>query len=234
MNKKHFKMKYRKIFFVLIAPVFLSGVIKKNTKLRHARAFETVARINGLSKSAGTSAYEVRFNYIGEVYPYGDTSSVPMRKKGSVSLMGTLEGNENEPAGEDIFYTGILHLSINMDFWAVKETADGDDWCTIKVSGYGPVKTELKIYGDNRGGYIHFKDTTSEGFTRTVSGSCDSTLKEGEREIVPLNSISSIFNALELPMLSKFRKLADLKLNQEYEDPGKTGTVIIKVLKKIR
>jgi hypothetical protein len=227
-------MRYHKSFFVLIAPLFISGVIKENTKPRLARAFKTAATINGHSKSADLSAYQVRFNYIGEVFPYGDTSSVPSRKEGTVSLIGVLEGNENEPAGEDILYTGVLHLSINMEFWAVKETRDGDDWCTIKVSGYGPVKTELEIYGDNRGGYIHFTDTTSEGFTRTVSGSCDSTVKEGEREIVPLTSISSIFNAQELPMLSKFRKLGDLKLNQEYEDPGKTGTVIIKVLKKIR
>jgi hypothetical protein len=219
-------MNYYKSFFVLIVPVFLSGVFTENRN--------TLPVINSHSKAIGLSAYEVRFNFIGEVYPYGDTSSVPSRKKGTVSLIGVLEGNENEPAGEDIFYTGVLHLSINMEFWAVKETMHGDDWCTIKVSGYGPVKTELEIYGDNRSGYIHFKDTTSEGFTRTVSGSCDSTLKEGEREIVPLTSISSIFNAQELPMLSKFRKLGDLKLNQEYEDAGKTGTVIIKVLKKIR
>ncbi|MBI1781011.1 MAG: hypothetical protein HYR66_06540 [Sphingobacteriales bacterium] len=219
-------MKYYKSFFVLIAPLFLSGAIKENKK--------SFPVINDHSKAIGLSAYEVRFNFAGEVYPYGDTSSVPSRKRGTVSLIGTLEGNENGTADEDITYTGILHLSINMEFWAAQKTGDGDDWCTIKVSGYGPVKTELQIYYDHRGGYIHFTDTTSEGFTRTVTGSCDSTLKEGEREIVPLTSISSIFNAQELPLLSGFRKLGDLKLNQEYEDAGKTGTVIIKVLKKIR
>jgi hypothetical protein len=226
-------MKYHKSFFLLIAPVFLSGAIKEKTKPRPVRAFET-AIANGQSRGADLSAYQVRFNYIGEVYPYGDTSSVPLRKKGSVSLMGVLEGNENEPAGEDIFYTGILHLSINMEFWAVKETADGDDWCTIKVSGYGPVKTELKIYGDNRGGYIDFSDTTSEGFIRKVEGSCDTSVTNGESRIVPLSSISSVFNAMELPMLSKFRTLGELGVNKEYEYPKPLGTVIIKVLRKIQ
>ena len=227
-------MKYHKSFFVLVAPLFISGAIKENSNLQFSNAFETAAAINNPTKVGNVSAYEVRFNYIGEIYPYGDTSSVPLRKKGNVSLIGVLEGNENEPAGEDILYQGTLHLSIKMEYWGVKETKNGDDWCNINVSGYGPVKTELEIYGDNRGGYIHFRDTTSEGFTRTVSGSCDTALINGEYRIVPLESISSVFNAMELPMLSKFRKLGELKVNQEYEDKGKIGTVIIKVLKKIR
>lgn len=222
-------MNYHKSFFVLIAPVFLSGALKENTNQLPAKALELAATINGHSK--GGSAYQVRFNYNGVLSPYGDC---PLPQGGSVSLIGELQGDENVPAGEDISYAGILHLSINMEFCDAMQTADGDKWCTIKVSGYGPVQTELEIRGDNRGGYIHFTDTTSEGFTRQVAGSCNQALLDGEREIVPLTSVSSVFNAMELPMLSKFRKLGDLKLNQEYEDAGQQGTVVIKVLKKIR
>jgi hypothetical protein len=227
-------MKYHKSLFVLIAPVFVCSIIRENIKLRPTKAFDTDAAITSHLKDGYLSAYEVLFDFSGEIYPYGDSSSVPSRKKGSVTLKGILEGNENEPADEDITYHGTLELIIDMPFWGVKETRDGDDWCAINVMGHGLVKTEMEIYADNRGGYIKFSDTTSQGFAKTVSGSCDTAWTDGEYRNVPLNSITSVFNGLELSMLSRFRKLGDLRLNQEYGDTGPTSKVILKVLKKIR
>src|SRR5258706_1170944 len=112
-------MKYHKSLFVLIAPVFICSAIKENTKPPSTKAFDTNAAMTGHVKDGYLSAYEVLFDFSGEIYPYGDSSSVPSRKKGSVTLKGILEGNENEPADEDIFYHGTLELIIDMPFWSV-------------------------------------------------------------------------------------------------------------------
>jgi hypothetical protein len=218
---------YQSIFLLLIAPFFLSHLFKQ-TKPNHAEAIGTMAHVNDHLKGSGLSAYEVRFTFTGHTSFGGTLSDCPVRSNGTVKLTGLLEGAENVSSDDDVSYTGILQLNIDMDICSIKP-GDPDKFCSITVTGSGPVKTELEIYYDGRGGYIQIKDTTSRGFTKNVAGTCDLQQIAEERGMVPLKTIASVFNGLELPMLTQ----RTLRVGS---DSSRTadGKLVIEVLRRIR
>ena len=208
--------KYEIILFLLILPFFSISFLKK-------------------PKSKALPAYEVKFTFIGYASFQGGLENCHMNDTGKVILTGILQGKENVGQYDNVLYFGKLQLSIHLDICSAKREADGQDkFCTMNVNGSGPVKTELEI--DTAAGYGYIKieyDSSMGQFQRSVTGTCDGTQMIEEQNMVPNETIATIFNGLELTALSKFRTLGQLQLRKEYSDQMENGKVIVQVLRKI-
>lgn len=176
------------------------------------------------------SAYEVRITYNGYIEDGGgDLKNCPVRPKGYVKLEGILTGNEKVDRDNLVIYTGQLEMTINIDICRVERLPNGEDkFCALQVTGKGVVLAELEM---GRYGYIKIQhDSTKHGqFTKSAGGTCYSQIAE-ERQMVPNESISSVFNGTELPMLK------DWVLRKVTYPKQKTaeGEIIVEVLRKIR
>jgi hypothetical protein len=183
-----------------------------------------------------TTVYRVRLSFTGSTSLAGNSSDCPIGN-GKVVLSGLLEGSEFVGDADDIYYEGILNLEItNMDICSMKRLPNGEDkFCNITVTGSGKVKTTLEIYSDGgnrvRGAYIKIEnDSTLHGrFTRNVGGTCDPEQTNEERKMVPNETIASIFNGRDLPML----RTRTLRVGS-YTDRGGDGVTVVEVLEKIR
>lgn len=179
--------------------------------------------------------YEVKLTHTGYIAFSGTLQDCPIRSNGKVVLTGLLKGEETVDAADDIIYRGTLQINIDMDICSVKRLANGEDkLCGMTVTGAGPVRTELTIYSDGqdsaRGAYIKFEyDSTLGRFSRSVVGNCDHKEMVEEEEMVPNETIASIFNGRDLPMLTE-RKL---RPRQFIERDGLHITVV-EVLRKVR
>lgn len=227
-------MKKDKIFlFLFIVPLFFSTSFLKKTiavedKWRHVNAeFKSNSHA---ANSVSLSEYEVRFIYTGFTSFHGDASDCPVRTNGKVVLSGWLSGAENVPADDDISYTGTLQLDIDIDICSAKGEGDNAKLCSITITGSGPVKTELEIYYDGRGGYIKIKDTTSRGFRKNAAGTCDLAEIAEERLMIPLKTIATVFNGLELPMLTQ----RTLRVGPPQIIRTAEGELLVEVLRKVR
>ena len=204
----------KSLLLLLSAPVLLSGTANNFYK-------------GGDLTSGLLTTYEVRFTYTGYTTFAGTLSDCPVRSNGTVKLAGLLQGREDVAVDDDIVYTGILQLDIDMDICSVK-SGDPPKYCNITVTGSGPVKTELAIYFDARGGYIQIKDTTTRGFRKNAVGTCDLAEIAEERTMIPLKTIATIFNGLELPMFIQ-RTLQVGTYNSRLAE----GQVVAEVLRKV-
>ncbi len=227
-------MKKDKIFlFLFTVPLlfstsFLKEKIAVEDKLRPVSA---EFKSNSYSANSGSlSEYEVRFIYTGFTSFQGDASDCPVRTNGKVVLSGLLSGVENVPAEDDISYTGTLQLDIDIDICSAKGEGGNAKLCSITITGSGPVKTELEIYYDGRGGYIKITDTTSRGFRKNAAGTCDLAEIAEERLMIPLKTIATVFNGLELPMLTQ----RTLRAGPSQSVRTAEGELLVEVLRKVR
>ena len=177
------------------------------------------------------SVYEVRLTFKGYTSLAGeDIGNCPIRSNGMVVLSGLLYADESPGSSDDIDYTGAMQLDIDMDICSAKTVEDaggGYPQCGLTVIGSGPVKTDLKIHYDGRGGYITTEDQTGH-FTKSVNGTCDPGQIGEELAIVPNGSIASVFNGLDLPELTQ----RTLPVGQYQQSDGRN--VIVFEVKKIR
>lgn len=186
---------------------------------------------SGSSGSAGGLAvYEVRFTYMGYVSFHGDPIDCPIRPNGKVILTGLLGGAEKVSSDADINYSGTLQLDMDIDICSAKTGASGDDTknCGISVFGSGPVKTDLKILFDGRGAYILTKNE-SQKFLRSVTGSCDQEQMDEESTMVPNETIASVFNGMDLPMLTN----RTLRIGR-YVTKSAEGEFLVEVLRVVK
>ncbi|HEX6848665.1 MAG TPA: hypothetical protein VF144_16885 [Chitinophagaceae bacterium] len=217
-------MDHSKSIFLLFITPFLFSDSSKQDKIIDNLFTDTII-------SKAMSAYEVRFSFTGYQSFNGDLTNCPVRPSGTVVLKGTLEGNENpERDDDDIVYRGTLQLDMDIDICSVKGEGDNAKPCAITLTGSGLVKTELAIYYDGRGGYIQIRDTTSRGFRKNASGTCDQGEVNEERTMIPLKTIATIFNGLDLPMLTTRTLRAGP--SQFFHIDG--GEVLVEVLRKVR
>lgn len=181
--------------------------------------------------NSGPAVYEVRLTHTGYTSFTDSPDKCPIRPDGKVVLTGLLFGAENVRADDDIMYTGVLDLVIDMDICSIKPGPRGDDNtnCGMTVLAFGPVNAELEIYFDQRGGYSKFKSTPGD-VTKLVYGSCDPAQQsEEEIKLVPDKTIAAIFNGRDLPMLTN----RTLQVGRYEERDGENVTVV-EVLRKIR
>lgn len=176
--------------------------------------------------------YEARFTFTGYVPFSGGVANCNVNEKGKVILNGILKGNENTGEDDPVLYTGTLQISINVDICSVKREADGEDkFCTMTVTGSGPVNTELEIDPATGYGYIKIKYHPSLGkFARSVSGNCDQLQMTEEQKMVPNETVAAIFNGAELPML----KDRTLRKGLYPGHKSAEGETVVEVLRKIR
>ncbi len=100
----------------------------------------------------------------------------------------------------------------------------------LTYTGYGAfVGIEDCPIRTNRGGYIQMRDTTSRGFTKHVTGSCDQEQLDEERDNVPLNTKACLFSGSELPMLTQ----RTLRVGR-YVGTGDLVGVVVEVLRKVK
>ena len=194
-----------------------------------ADSIGTVTIVND-DLSGNFSVYEVRFTYTGYTSFHGTPSDCPIRPNGTVVLNGLLTGAENVASDGDIYYTGILQMDMDIDICSASQGLSGDDTknCGITVIGSGPMKTELKINFDQRGGYIKTWNE-SGGFMKNVSGSCDKGQMDEELNMVPNETIASVFNGTDLPMLTN----RTLRVGR-YVVSAAEGELVVEVLRKVR
>ena len=235
---------YKPIFLLLIAPLLISGSIKKNRTLKSAAVnkcrngtaltdpdYSFSANLSsGTLFAADTAIYEVRFSFTGYLSFQGTAPDCPIRRNGTVVLAGLLKGIENIHGDDDILYTGTLQLDMDIDICSAKGEGDNAKLCGITVTGSGPVKTELEIYYDGRGGYLQIRDTTYRGFRKNAVGTCDLAEIAEERLMIPLKTIATVFNGLELPMLT--HRTLRVGPSQFVQTPD--GELLVEVIRKIR
>ena len=208
-------MKRNEIILVLLVLPFLSTNI-----------------FNRIPNGGADAAYEVRITFTGYIPFSGGIENCHVNEKGKVILSGILKGNENAGEDDPVLYTGNLQISINIDICSVKREANGEDkFCTMTVTGSGPVNTELEIDPAAGYGYIKIKYDPSLGkFTRSVSGSCDQFQMTEEQKMVPNETVAAIFNGKELPMLTE----KTLRKRHYPSDKSAEGETMVEVLRKIR
>lgn len=183
----------------------------------------------GGSARARVTVYEVRLTYTGYTSLYGTPAGCPIRTNGKVILSGLLSGAENVDAADDIDYTGVLQLDIDMDICSVKRVNGEERPCGIRVNGAGAVKTDLEIQSDQRGGYVKIENESNK-FIKMAFGDCDNQQLIEEKDMVPNKTIASIFNGFDLPML----KTRTLRVGRydETTDAGKTVVEVLRLIKK--
>jgi hypothetical protein len=176
--------------------------------------------------------YEVRFTFTGYIPANGGVENCKVNEKGKATLSGILKGNENAGEDDPVLYTGTLQISVNIDICSIRREANGEDkFCTMTVTGSGPVNTELELDPTAGYGYIKIKYDPSLGkFTRSVSGSCDQFQMSEEQKMIPNETAAAIFNGRELPMLTE----RTLRKKQYPSDKGAESETVVEVLRKIR
>jgi hypothetical protein len=217
------------ILFLFPAWLFIFGGIKEKRKTIPADKWKTMSIDFKATRSL--SEYEVRLTFTGYTSLYGTAADCHIRKNGTVVLAGSLSGNETVDADDDIVYTGILQLTIDVDICSAKRLPNGEDkLCGMTVTGSGPVMTELQIQYDQRGGYIKTRyDPTLGIFKKSVVGDCDQKELMEEENMVPNETIASVFNGTPLPMLTN-RTLR----KGTYVETGDAGKIVVEVLRVIK
>jgi hypothetical protein len=212
--------KERIIFILFIVPLFLS-----------------TSFLNMDHKKYNLASHEVEFKFIGYAALYGTPADCGIFSPDTVVLKGILSGEENVDKDDFVTYRGVLHISIKMAVCSVKRVNGEDHWCTMTVTGDGPVETELELDTAAHEGYGYIKieyDSASlqklhryAKFDRHVYGTCDpQEMKEEEDDNVPNNSIATIFNGCELRSLKKVPKL---RRGIYPIDSGPGGTITVEV-----
>jgi Calx-beta domain len=204
-------------------------VLSNPSGARLSEGTGTVTIVNDDFPAGNLSIYEVRFSFTGYTTFYSSPPDCPIRSNGTVVLTGLLSGIEKVPADDDIYYTGTLQLDMDIDICSVNADTDPAQLCSITLLGSGPVKAELEIYFDQRGGYIKIKNESGR-FMKNASGSCDREQIDEERTMIPDKTVASIFNGLELPMLTK----RTLQVGPPYIEQNENTELRIEVLRKIR
>ncbi|HEX6848673.1 MAG TPA: Calx-beta domain-containing protein [Chitinophagaceae bacterium] len=213
---------------VQIKKVIGALIKKKSTIINIIKNILKDPRFNQGDKSV----YHVRMTYTGYTGETAELSKCPVRSNGRVVLDGIMTGYEKVGDDDPVIYTGTLFMYINIDICSIERLPDGqDEFCSIKVTGCGQVESELELNASAGYGYIKINHdpTKNGGFGRAVAGSCYSQLGD-ELKMIPNESISSIFNGLQLDMLQERILRKGVYPKQKTAE----GEIIVEVVQKIR
>lgn len=184
--------------------------------------------VSGGTNGLKESVYEINLTYTGFISDPGTLDNCKIRPDGKVVLTGLVSGYEQVNADDDIMYRGNLQLEIDIDICAIKRVGGEDKFCGMSVLGSGQVDVELEVQSDARGGYMKM-EKNSGNFLKMVLGTCDAVEMKEQENMLPLNSIASVFNGNDLPELTN-RTLTVGK----YVMKGADGETVVTVLRKIK
>ena len=153
----------------------------------------------------------------------GSYDGCQVRKDSRVVMTGLLTGRENVASDDDVNYGGVLQFEADIDMCDVTGPDGNTRMCVMRVLGSGPMNAELQLRFDDRGGYIKVAKVPG-GFFSQISGTCDEELMDDERGLLPDESMSTIFNGLELPLAMRTLRVG------HYEE----GAVMVDVLRSVR
>jgi len=194
---------------------------------------------SGIPGSAGSgnpnvSAYEIKLTYTGYTTEYPDITPCRIRTNGTVVLAGLVWGDEKSAGADDpVQYVGVLNLEIDMDLCtavAVEAPGGGYPNCGLTVVGLGPVKTELELDSTGtRYGYIKLNYDRSLGlFVKGVTGGCDRQTLSEQKQNVPNETQTAIFNGRELPL-----PMHALRVGRYTQTDNEGNVTTIEVIRKI-
>jgi hypothetical protein len=199
------------VLLLIVSLVLSTGFIKKINPIKYKQAYSNLD-----FKKNNLASYQVQFTFTGFTSLYGPPENCGLFKPDTVTLKGLLSGNENVDRYDPVQYNGE------------------NKFCTMNVTGDGPVNTELEIDTSAGYGYIKINYNSKLGkFQRAVQGTCDQPQMIEEQNMVPNETIASIFNGLELRIFSQVKTLSKLDVNKEYPDKMENGKVTVQVLKKL-
>ena len=161
-------------------------------------------RGTGGTNTRSLSVYEVQMTFTGFLGGFAGASGCPVRTNGKVVITGIVSGDENVKDDDNVNYTGIVQMDADVDLCEAMRLPNGEDkLCSIVVKGSGPMKTELDLEADGRGGYIKLANQPGATIVPNIGGTCDATLIAGERALFPEKSEAVAFNGTELPLPAK-------------------------------
>jgi hypothetical protein len=222
----------------LPATVSLRVMIKKAKEALIKKKSAIINIIKDILKDArfnqgDKSVYHVRMTYTGYTGETAELSKCPVRSNGRVVLDGIMTGYEKVGRNDPVIYFGsYVFMYINIDICSIERLPNGEDeFCSIKVAGCGEVMSELELNASAGYGYIKINhDPAKNGnFVRAVAGSCYSQLGD-ELKMIPNESVSSVFNGMQLDMLQERILRKGVYPKQKTAE----GEIVVEVLRKIR
>jgi hypothetical protein len=198
----------------------------------------TVTIVNDdVGSTPALRTYEVRLHFQGMSGFMKDGDCPGTRRNGTGVLTGLVSGNEAVPRDDDIDYTGLMQLEIDLDLCEVMRSPAGEDmFCTITAVGSGVVQARLDAYVDDRGGYLRLSPARGS-FASSITGNCDRELIAEERKMFPFrrldaksDSIATTFNGVELLQLPRPLRPSTWK---EIDPLGAVTGLTVEIIRRI-
>jgi len=152
-----------------------------------ATSVGSAARV-GPAGGLGAPGVMVSIVYTGVGGPYDGCPGA--NHNGTDAMTGTLNQGGRDPDGA-VEYTGVLGRSTHLDVCDVKQTSNGDDWCTTRLTGSSKMAVTIDVDGDNRGAYIKAEAVKNAPVAKSAIGDCDPRLTKEIRDAYPDDGVMS-------------------------------------------
>lgn len=154
-------------------------------------AVSAAARV-GQAGGPGAPGVMVSIVYRGVGGPYGHTlDECPgANRQGMDAMTGTLDQGGIDPDGA-VQYKGVLARTTLLDLCFAKQTPDGDEWCTTRLTGSSKMAVTIDVDGDNRGAYVKAQAVKNAPVVKSAFGDCDPTVTDEARDAYPDDGMMS-------------------------------------------
>jgi len=102
--------------------------------------------------AADTIKVSIVFTGLGGSKGFDSPDACPgASRQGSDAMTGKLVWTDYDAEDGSVLYTGRLARATLFDLCEVKQTLEGDKWCTDRLTGSSQMDVSLEVYGDERG-----------------------------------------------------------------------------------